>query len=104
MFRTHRLWIWIAAGWALLVGICLVEIWPKWPETKWQWALLAVAGPPLYIFVEWLGEKVAMPTTQRVRNSSAVSFGRILVLLLRFAVFLAVVWGAIAIGSLLLGR
>ena len=104
MFRSHKFWVWIAVGWALLAGICLVETWPKWPETKGQWAILVVVGPPLYILFEWLGEKILMPTNRPVQNSSAVSFRRILVLLFRLAVLFAVFWGVIEGGSLLLGR
>ena len=103
MFRTYRFWLWAAVAWALLAAICLVEIWPKWPQTRQQWALLLVAGPPLYVFLEWLGEKVIVPN-DRAQNDSAVSLRRILVLLLRVAVFLAVVWGAVAIGSSIFSR
>jgi len=104
VFRSYRFWLWAAVAWAVLAAICLVELWPQWPKTWQQWALLAVAGPPIYAFLEWLGEKSSAATNERVPDNSEVSTRRILVLLLRCAVFLAVVWGAFAIGSALLGR
>jgi hypothetical protein len=104
VFRNYRFWLGAAVVWMLLAAICLIELWPDWPKTWQQWALLAVAGPPIYVFLELLGEKASAPTSGPVPSNSDVSLKRILFLLLRCAAFLAVVWIAFAIGRSLFNR
>lgn len=59
----RREWGRVVAGgiaiWVLLVGLILLEIVPNTPRSVRGWALLLLAGPPIYLAVSWLGERLA---------------------------------------------
>ena len=51
----------VLAGWALLVALLLLELGPETPRTFRGWVLLLVLGPPAYLALAWLGERVQSP-------------------------------------------
>jgi hypothetical protein len=51
----------VLAIWAILIGLILLEVFPYTPRTTREWVTLLVCGPPAYIVVAWLCERV-LPT------------------------------------------
>jgi len=51
----------VLAGWALLVALLLLEFGPDTPRSFREWVLLLVVGPPAYLALAWLGERVQSP-------------------------------------------
>jgi hypothetical protein len=47
--------VWAAVAWFLIFGLVLLQIAPHFPASALEWALLFVAGPPLYVLGEALG-------------------------------------------------
>lgn len=47
-----------AAAWALLAVLFLLGIFPDAPRTARGWVALVVCGPPAYLALAWLGERV----------------------------------------------
>ncbi len=66
----RRNWLRVFAGlvaiWVFLNGLILLEIVPYTPRTFRGWALLLMAGPPVYLAVSWLGERVLSPRLARI--------------------------------------
>ena len=54
------------ALWAMLMGLILLEIVPYTPKSVRGWALLLLAGPPVYLALSWLGERVLGPRLARI--------------------------------------
>ena len=47
----------IAVSWLVLDGLLVAFSWPNYPSSAHGWALLLIAGPPIYLFGEWLAGK-----------------------------------------------
>ncbi len=66
----RRNWLRVFAGlvaiWAFLVGLILFELVPYAPRTPGGWTVLLLAGPPAYLAVSWLGERVLGPRLPRI--------------------------------------
>jgi hypothetical protein len=60
----------VAAGaivvWAVLIGLILLGVFPYKPRTTRGWTVLLVCGPPAYLAVSWLGERVTGPRAQHL--------------------------------------
>jgi len=50
--------VWGAVAWFLIFGLVLLLVAPHFPASALEWALLFVAGPPLYVLGEALGSWV----------------------------------------------
>jgi len=64
-----RYWVRMVAGviaaWAILIGLILLELFPYRPRTSREWVALLVGGPPAYVGIAWLGERVLGPRLPR---------------------------------------
>lgn len=61
-----RVFLGVVGIWAFLVGMILLEIVPYTPKTFRGWVLLLAAGPPAYLALSWLGERVLSPRLARI--------------------------------------
>lgn len=80
----------VAMVWVLAGCFLLAQLWPDLPQTRKQWALLLVFGPPLYV----IGEAGSAWLVARTHNSSGKRFSlaRIAFMLPVAAVWFALCW------------
>jgi len=66
----RRNWLRVIAGviaiWAFLTGMILLDIVPYTPRTFRGWALLLLAGPPVYLAMSVLCERMLSPRLARI--------------------------------------
>jgi len=79
----------LAVGWLVLAGLLLLELWPAMPESRREWALFIVFGPPVYLFGEYISEKFFSPKVGYGIAPPGFSFKRVLVALFFVLVLLA---------------
>ena len=53
--RLAKVLVWGAVAWFFILGLVPLQIAPHFPASALVWALLFVAGPPLYVLGEALG-------------------------------------------------
>jgi hypothetical protein len=91
MKKTAAFLLVLTATWAFLVGLVILSM--GVPETRTQWIIAVIVGPPLYVaaeaFVEWLFSK------QHGERISTKPFS-LLRILVALAVMLAI-FGAVAV-------
>jgi hypothetical protein len=68
--------------WAMLVALVVFELYPALPSTARGWLLLAVAGPPLYVAVELLAEKLLSREAGLRISAKRFSWKRVFVVVL----------------------
>jgi hypothetical protein len=96
----RRNWLRVFAGviaiWAFLTGMILLEIVPYTPRSFRGWALLLIAGPPMYLGVSWFGERVLSPWLARIREPARFSVGWfawiVAVIVIGFAYVALIAW------------
>jgi hypothetical protein len=75
----RRNWPRVLAGviaiWAFYIGMIMLQIVPYTPRSFRGWALLLIAGPPVYLAVEWVGERVLSPRLARIPKPARFSLG-----------------------------
>ena len=88
-FRSLTL---LALGWLIVAVVLLIQFLPDLPQTKLQWALLVLFGPPLYV----LGEAIISGLFSERRGLSVTSKGfslkRILIALPLVMALFALCW------------
>jgi hypothetical protein len=79
----------VLAAWAIVAALLILQIAPDTPRSVRGWALLLVAGPPVYVAIEWASGRL-LSAEMGVRISSArFSFARIAVAVLVMSIVLA---------------
>jgi hypothetical protein len=78
-------------------GLMLVEVFPIRPRTRLGWALFVVAGPLLWLAAEAFGtllerEPVGRWIERETARSSALSFARVVYLLVRAAIVFCLIF------------
>jgi hypothetical protein len=56
LFKSLRVALIVVVTWAVLVGLCILMLWPSLPTSSRQWGFLVAFGPPAYLGLELLGE------------------------------------------------
>jgi hypothetical protein len=93
----NRGWLRVLLGvmglWAMLGALILLEIAPHTPRTRQGWILLLIVGPPAYLALTWLGERLVSPRLGARISSARFSLARILIGVLAGSVLVALsVW------------
>ena len=87
-----RLLVPFALVWLVAATILAFQFWPELPQSKLQWALLVIFGPPLYVigeaFFGWLFSKAHGESV----SPSNFSLKRILIALPVVLAFFAISW------------
>lgn len=65
------------AGWLGLAAISAITVLPRLPATLNQWVALAVFGPPVYVVLEGLGERLFSPKSGEPIVAKPFSFRRV---------------------------
>ncbi len=78
------------AVWVFVIVLILLDVFPDHPSTTRGWIALVVVGPPAYLALAWLGERVLAP---RLPSYSPKRFS---------LGWFAMMAGAVAVGSALL--
>lgn len=56
IWRWGRKVFWGALVWLFVSGLLVIQIWPSFPQSKSEWLLLLVFGPPAYVLLEAFGD------------------------------------------------
>jgi hypothetical protein len=82
----------VALAWLLVAGFLALQFWPDLPQSKLQWILLVIFGPPIYVLGEsFFGWLFSQRHGQSV-SSRTFSFKRILIALPVVLAFAALSW------------
>lgn len=76
----------VAVVWVLLGGLLIVFAWPNYPSSVSGWALILIAGPPIYLLEEWLAQKFWSSQLGRGISDYPPSSGRIILGVVAFLI------------------